>query len=403
MAIIVDHVLKEQFLAFCRENLKTRGKDSCVLSGDMLGDKFKNAMADATAGPLLRNYCSQNGLIVGYTRANGAVTITKNPNFKNVVFNAIEEEPEFMTFGDGMKYFLPYCFNDILKIISAKQSHSVYIYGPTACGKSLLVKALAKELGRKVFLVSCNCELRNEDLMGGYGPCIDKTTGQNIVKFIPGIIEQAMREGLDENGNEVGEPAILYFDEFPAMPVVSIALNHFMESNQGGKRELILKEDGGRKVVSHSGLRIIATGNTNGRGNSSVKSMAYTAQANPIDFSLLRRFEFCFNMGYDKNMEKRVIESLVDEPDVCAKILQFRDGIRKALRENELTTPFGTSHLVSICQGYGLFGTIEQAIVNTFFCFLLEEERARYGNIANLCFGVHLEAYLAKNSANVDG
>lgn len=406
MATIVTNELKTKFLNFCREIIKSRGTNSCVLAESMVDTVIFGAMVDATAGPILRDYCSKNGFFVGFSRANRTITITKDmtASIADPILEPEESVKEFMVFGDGDKYFIPYCFYDILKIVSHKaRSHNVYLSGPTACGKSLLVMALGNKLNRKVFTVNCNGELRNGDIYGALGPVVDKSTGKTEIRFIPGIIEQAMTEGLDENGNEVGEPGILYFDEFSSIPDhIGIGLNRFLESNQGSKRELIVKEDGGRVVKSHSGLRIIAAGNTNGRGNTDIKSMAYTAQSRPIDISLLRRFSFSFKMGYDKLMEKNVVESIIPDVEVSSKILAFRDGIRKALKENELTTPFGTSHLVAISQGYNMFGSLEEAIGNTIFCFLLEEEIAVYDRVANLCFGGHIQAFLLNKTKDID-
>ena len=45
----------------------------------------------------------------------------------------------------------------------------------------------------------------------------------HTLPYQKGIMEQAMVEGLDENGQEVSEPAILFIDEVTACPARVVA------------------------------------------------------------------------------------------------------------------------------------------------------------------------------------
>ena len=278
----------------------------------------------------------------------------------------------------------------IISIFNDEASHIVYLKGPTQCGKSTDARQVAEKLGRKIFTFSCNAETQYADIFGETDLKIDEATGQQTTYWKQGIIEQACREGLDENGNEVGEPAVLFIDEAPSMSAeIAIGLNRFLESDTP-RREFIIARDGGRTIFSHSGLRIIMAGNTAMRGANTDNESFHTAQMASLDLSFVKRIFCCLSYGYNKLVEKSILLEKVGNDKVVHGLLKFRDNIRDQIRAGELVTPFTTRDLIKIADSYRIWGDLGAAIYYTMFGFLLPEEVIKYNEAAMLLQGKDL-------------
>ena len=284
-------------------------------------------------------------------------------------------------------YVAPRMVKDVLGVITDDASHIIQLVGPTGCGKSTLVKYLGEQTGRKVFQINCRGDMGSEAFVGEKTVVVDKASGQNKIVYQAGVIEQAFAEGLDENGQETGEPAILFIDELPACPShVGHILNRVFESDDP-RRTLVLDIDGGRICRSHSGLRILVAGNTVGRGATSMDQTVYTAQLDALDLSLLSRVAVTFRMGYNKPVEKHILQEKVGDDKVSQLILKFRDAIRGHIRAGKLSSPFTTRHIIAIADMYRLFGDLLKATYYTVVGQLLPEERAIYNETALAIFG----------------
>lgn len=284
-------------------------------------------------------------------------------------------------------YVPPAIVDDMLAVITDEASHIIQLVGVTQCGKSTLVRYIANKTGRKLFQINCRGDMDSATFFGEKTIRIDEATKQNEIVFIKGIVEQAMTEGLDENGNEVGEPAILFLDEASAAPAHIIhGLNRLFESDDP-KRTLVIAEDGGRVVRSHRGFRIVMAGNTVGRGANTAEESMYAAQRDALDISLLNRVAVTFRMGYDRNAEKHIASEKIGDDKVTALLLKFRDSIRSQVKAGKLTSPFSTKRIIDIANMYRVFGNITKAVY--FVCFeqLLPEEKPAYNETVKLIFG----------------
>ena len=279
-------------------------------------------------------------------------------------------------------YVAPKIAKQVIAALADEASLIPWLGGPTQCGKTALVKHLGEVLGRKVYQINCRGDMGSEHFFGEQTVEVDKTTGQSHIVFKKGIVEQAMVEGIDDKGNESGEPAILFIDELPAAPAhVVHGLNRLFESDDP-RRTLVIDMDGGRVVKSHSGFRIIVAGNTFGRGSTGMADSVYTAQQDALDMSLLHRISLFFRMGYNRKVEKHILVEKVGDDAIVEKIITFRDAIRDHIRAGKLNTPFSTKNIVDIANAYRIFGDLGQAVYLSIMESLAPEEKAVYNEQA---------------------
>jgi len=284
-------------------------------------------------------------------------------------------------------YVTPKITKDVIAALVDEASMIPWLGGPTQCGKTALVKHLGEVLGRKVFQINCRGDMGSEHFFGEQTVEVDVATKQNHIVFKKGIIENAMVEGLDENGNEVGEPAILFIDELPSAPShVVHGLNRLFESDDP-RRTLVIDMDGGRVVRSHSRFRIVVAGNTFGRGSTGVADSVYTAQQDALDMSLLHRISLFFRMGYSRKVEKHILVEKIGDDAIVEKVLAFRNAIREHIVAGKLMTPFSTKNIVDIANAYRIYGDLGKAIYQSVLESLAPEEKTVYNEQAQILIG----------------
>jgi MoxR-like ATPase len=284
-------------------------------------------------------------------------------------------------------YVAPKMAQDVIDALIDDASHVLWFAGPTGTGKTVLAHYVAQQLGMELYQVNCHGRMGDDAFFGDKTVEIDEETGQNVLKFKEGPVLQAMQAGLDEDGNEVGKPGLLFIDEAGAMPShISIGLNRLLESDDP-RRTVAIAGDGGRVVKSHSKFRIIMAANTTGRGATDMRAAQYTAQMKAQDISLLNRVALTFKFGYSRNVEKNIAMEKIGNDKVVKQVLQFRDAIRDSIRGGELSTPFSTRSIVQISDAYRIYNDLSKALYYTTFEQLLPEERSVYNEKAQLILG----------------
>jgi MoxR-like ATPase len=291
---------------------------------------------------------------------------------------------------------------DVLDIIVDKAAVLVQFVGPTGCGKTFEARRISELTGRKFYKLSCHGQMAEKDIFGEKTVEIDAKSGQNVVVFKPGTLIQAMLEGLDEYGNEVGAPALLVIDEYPAIPPhLGIGMNPLFECDDP-RRQITIEADGGRKVRSHSGLRIILTGNNASGGATTMQEALYTAQGDAQDISTRLRIDATFRFGYDKKLEKAILMEKIGDDKVVRDLIKFRDMIRGHIKTGRLSSPFGTRQLVQIATLYRIYGDIGKAVYLNVFNKLGPEERAVYNETFHAVAGRDLLKEYEDNDPDVD-
>ena len=134
---------------------------------------------------------------------------------------------------------------------SITTNERVWLHGHTGTGKSSLVDQVAARLGYPVVRVNFDGEISRMDLIGR--EVLRQEDGTTVSTFVDGIIPNAMQR-----------PCILLLDEIDFVRTeVSYVLQRLLETNG----ELVITEDGGRRVKADPMFRIVATANTQGHGN----------------------------------------------------------------------------------------------------------------------------------------
>ncbi|CAJ1510572.1 CbbQ/NirQ/NorQ/GpvN family protein [[Mycobacterium] burgundiense] len=93
-------------------------------------------------------------------------------------------------------YYQPVGNEDAVFKAAFRQGLSIVLKGPTGCGKTRFVEAMAHDLGRPLITVACHDDLTTADLVGRYLLRGDETV------WVDGPLTRAVREG-----------AICYLDE----------------------------------------------------------------------------------------------------------------------------------------------------------------------------------------------
>ena len=322
-----------------------------VWKGDVILDK-----GDATQyiGDENSNRLMEEGIVV--VRDGGRITFTRhNPVIKNVVSHKYR-----------MPDFAGQVRNLVRQSVDGDGMVNLLLQGCAGTGKTEFVYEIAREFGLKVFQVNGSEGLNMDDFFGTMAVGIDERTQQNYTYFDKGPLYRAFIEGtkvdgagnqvLDENGDPivVGKPAVFFLNEFAAMlPEVFLGVfNRAMEiPRQNGKgRSIEIPRDNGRVVKSHPGMVMFLAGNTVGTGNGGRFQMGYTAQGNKMDESTRNRVTGFYKFGYNKEAEKSIALSMLNDDYEAERLMRFRDNARNMFRNEKVETLFTTRSIVATCE-----------------------------------------------------
>lgn len=296
----------------------------------------------------------EEGIVV--VRDGSVITFTRhNPIVRNVVSHRYRM-PDFADQVRGL----------VRQSIDGDGMVNLLLQGAMGTGKTEFVYEIAREFGLKVFQVNGSEGLTMDDFFGTMAVGIDEKTQQNYTYFDKGPLYRAFIEGtkVDENGDQVldengdpivvGKPAVFFLDEFAAMlPEVFLGVfNRAMEiPRQSGKgRSIEVSRDNGRVVKSHPGMVMFLAGNTVGTGNGGRFQMGYTAQGNKMDESTRNRVTGFYKFGYNREAEKSVAVSILNDDYETERLMRFRDHARDMFRNEKVETLFTTRSIVATCE-----------------------------------------------------
>jgi cobaltochelatase CobS len=166
------------------------------------------------------------------------------------------------------------------------------------------------------------------------------------MQYIEGLLPQCMRNGW-----------WLLLDELDFIsPSVSFVLQSPLESHG----TLSLADKDGEIIHPHPEFRIIATGNTNGKGDTSGLYPGSTIQ----NEAFLDRFGTVITLDYlPFDEEVKVLTEKVPSIDqvIAAGMVSVATDIRKALQEETLCCTFSTRRLVNWARKFVSLGNINKA------------------------------------------
>jgi len=269
------------------------------------------------------------------------------------------------------EYIKPQFWNELICQLEAgkewatEKSVNLRFVGPHGCGKTEGAIILAKDCGfDRVYQMNGRADMTSGDLLGEKIVEVDEKSMQSFIKLQVGSLEMAMTHGvekdvnghvvLDANGNVkvTGAPAVLFYDEYASTPSeVNIVLNQITQipRKPGQSRELVLTNDGGRKVKSHPGFCIIFSGNTNGNGIADEAQMVYTAQDAQQDGSFLDRIKPVFDWGYNLKAEKKIMMAKLADDTLVGILMAIFNDVRTAYNDRNVETLWSTRDVVDIC------------------------------------------------------
>lgn len=195
------------------------------------------------------------------------------------------------------------------------QNLPLLIKGPTGCGKSRFVEAMAQELDRPMITVSCNDETSATDLIGRYLIKGGETVWQD------GPVTRAVRTG-----------AILYLDEIAEAREDVITVLHALSDH---RRELHIDRLDTSLKATDDFMMVVSF---NPGYQQSLKEMKPSTRQRFISLS----FDY---PTADLELEIVMKESQLEERD-CKKLVQIADKIRN-LGELGLAETVSTRLLIS--------------------------------------------------------
>jgi nitric oxide reductase NorQ protein len=133
-----------------------------------------------------------------------------------------------------------------------KSGSNVALRGPTATGKTTLIRQLAQQCGKKLYTFNMTVHTGVEELKGRYIPQPSEDGQRTVLQWVDGQLVVAMREG-----------AWIAIEEANFMPEeISSVLYSVMDY----RREIVLDEHDNEVVSAHSEFRVFLTMNWGYRG-----------------------------------------------------------------------------------------------------------------------------------------
>lgn len=209
--------------------------------------------------------------------------------------------------------------------------HPLWLYGPTGCGKSSMVRQFASLLNYPIFEVNGQADLQFDDLVGH--PVLSKDGWS----YQYGPLSLAMKYG-----------AILLLNEIDIChPGVNSGLYDVLGGNP-----LCISANGGELIFPNEMFRIVVTANTNGSGDSTGQYQGAAKQSIAhVDRYMMMEFNYI-----SSQQEEEILKSYAPKlpPKVISKMVEMATEARKEFMKHTsgahgsggMEVPFSTRSLI---------------------------------------------------------
>lgn len=210
-----------------------------------------------------------------------------------------------------------------------KVKKSIFLTGPTGCGKTTLLEQFAARVGADFFIVPCHGKMDMAELLGSKGIAKD---GSTFFEYGTGV--RAMQHK---------RPCILAMDEMNFVPPGSIGL-----LNRITELKSFTIPETGEVINPMPWVRIAATGNAVDRGDDAVRYRGTQA----MNVALLNRF-LGMRMNYMEPMQEaamlnKAIPGL--HPKLIERLVELANEIRKGFEQGTLEVVMSTRTLLDMAQ-----------------------------------------------------
>ena len=255
-----------------------------------------------------------------------------------------------------------------LLAIGIQDNTPVYLHGPTGCGKSTGVMELAAALGQPLIRFQGSQQAKESAIIGKTDLVVDEESGEQVTRWTDGLLPKCMRHGW-----------WLLVDEFTALPPgILFAFQAVLEGNQ-----LMLPT--GEVVKPHEHFRLIATDNTNGRGDDS----GLYAGTHVMNEATMDRFGVVIACDYPEaeHEQKILVAKAGVEPKMAEKMVRVANKVREAAANEACFCTFSLRRLIAWAKLTKRLGDVRKASKPTVLNKLGREDSEFVNSIIQRYFG----------------
>jgi cobaltochelatase CobS len=288
-----------------------------------------------------------------------AKRLPKKSQKDQIVFTQLQSNPELSHYVPEIdeNYEFPEFTAECAKFLD--HGLNIWLHGGTGCGKSSLIEQICAIGKLPLMYCSFHEDVKPDQLFGGFRLVDGNTVWQD------GPVTKAYREGL-----------VLLLDEIDGLPP-EIAFSLYAITD--GK-PLVLAENNNEVIQPHRNTRVVATGNTHGRGD---ESGMYSG-TNVLNRAFLNRFRVWYKVEYpSRKVYKKIIENEGVSSEIAGTLATLAHEINSSFSNGTLTETFSlrdareVAKITNILEGnvtqalkvtlMNRLSSIEQASVNEMF------------------------------------